>query len=140
MNDPTSSFYAPPPRYLLESDSSDEEGQGGYPGGSAGAKAGPSGSKRETASPKLASVVGLPGGAVYAEAVMAVGQSGRFLSRKAGNVGKQIARVVVGDDTVGKVIELGTDRVVLVALDDVDGEEAWSLAKALVISIDAKRW
>lgn len=163
MNDPTSSFNLPPPRYLLESDSSDEEGQGDYSGAPrANPLAGTSGSPASKPL-RLADVrcQGLqsPGNAGYAEVVVAVGQAGRYALRKLGmgkghghghEQGHGQGRVVIPavggakDERVGAAYDVqrkeGQSGALLIVVEEQEGERAWAAAKGLVQSLKADKW
>ena len=136
MNDPSSAFNAPPPRYLLESDSSDEEGQGGYPGasGSNGRLSG----KRAAPPAELARVEAWTSGRAVAEVIIGVGQAGRFSQRKFGLTGTNGARIMLGENKVGEVIEKG--GVAVISVEEQDGEQAWGLVRGLIEVVRADKW
>lgn len=166
MNDPSSSINAAPPRYLLESDSSDEEGQGGYPGPNpeyglssrARAQAQAQASASKGASGPRISLARLQGiskdGSSYKEAIVAVGQAGRYVVRKLGlkvkgSQGQGVSGTVVlptatGDERVGEVYELGQGegrgKVLLLCVEEQEGERAWAVVKGLQGSVEAEKW
>jgi hypothetical protein len=137
MNDPVSSaLQAPPPRYLLESDSSDEEGQGEYAASSSRR------TKRPAVTPNITGEWVDTAKAGVKEVIIGLGQAGRYLRRKIGTKkGGQIkpaVRVLAGQEELG----LGTvhDGVLVLALDDAEGEESWSIARELCKIIKGDKW
>ncbi|TXT05940.1 hypothetical protein VHUM_03701 [Vanrija humicola] len=134
MLDPIASLKAPPPRYQLESDSSDEEGQGAYPASSAAA------ARRPAAPAAEVSLAGLPGAAklTATSAVVAIGQAGAYLLRRASSASPALA-VHVGPARKGTVFALGGDAALL-ALEDVDGDAAHALVDAVISAIGASSW
>jgi hypothetical protein len=130
MNDPLSSLHAPPPRYLLESDSSDEEGQGAYPETSRRPP-------RPTASLNPSIELNLNFSEVKC-AVVGVGQAGLYLIRKAG------AHRAVGDITterglVGRLYAM--DEGVMVFMEEGESNEGISeVAVTLMNSLKARSW
>jgi hypothetical protein len=138
MNDPSSAFNAPPPRYLLESDSSDEEGQGGYPGGSTS-----HGGRQGKASTKAHSVrvVGSTVQRAVPEAVVGVGQAGRYLFRKLGlthSAQEAQATVELDGGKCGTIAYV--NGAALICLEEQDGEEAWAVGKGLGDTVRAEKW
>ncbi|WVW86093.1 hypothetical protein I302_108132 [Kwoniella bestiolae CBS 10118] len=132
MNDPLSPLTAPPPRYLLESDSSDEEGQGTYPG----AAPGPSKPKIRINEGVKVDITGLEG--EVEEVVIGLGQAGRYLSKSV--QGEMIGGVKVGSSSVGVVYKVGKGRVILVEEGDLNGNECWEVVKSLVGKVKAGKW
>ena len=115
MNDPLSPFNVPPPRYLLESDSSDEEGQGIYGAGS-------SKPRRPAVSPSITVEHAVQADSGEAgevrEVVLGVGQAGKYLLRKF-------------------LASSGTPALV-VRLDSTVVGRGYKVGGALVLSVDAK--
>ena len=116
MNDPLSPFDVPPPRYLLESDSSDEEGQGIYGAGS-------SKPRRPAVSPSItvehAVQADLGGAGEVREVVLGVGQAGKYLLRKF-------------------LASSSTPATLVVRLDSTVVGRGYKVGGALVLSVDAK--
>ena len=142
MNDPLSSLTVPPPRYLLESDSSDEEGQGLYS----------SSSTRPRKSPPVPSVsiqwedASAQGSSTSnaGEILVGVGQAGRYLTRKTGLRGKRPElRVEVSEGgkkrTVGEGWRLGSEWLLAVR-EEWSHQVVWKVAEALMSSMKARRW
>ena len=137
MNDPVASISAPPPRYLLESDSSDEEGQGYY----AGAAGGPSSRPkiRQTTSADI-SIEGIPASRSYDCVVVGTSQAGRYIAKKAGKGHEDpTIKVKSSNGLLGRGWELNYKEVLL-ALDDVENEDVWTVSKALLEKIKASSW
>lgn len=137
MNDPVSSISAPPPRYLLESDSSDEEGQGYY----AGAAGGPSSRPkiRQTSSADI-SVESVSASSSYNSVIVGTGQAGRYIAKKAGHRHEDSTiKVKSSNGLLGQGWEL-SDNELLLALDDVENENVWTVSKALLEKIKASSW
>ncbi|ORY33503.1 hypothetical protein BCR39DRAFT_520475 [Naematelia encephala] len=136
MNDPTlSPFSAPPPRYLVESDSSDEEGHGEYPG------IGPS-SSRQAPSEPIISIDLVVGPEEGLNAVLAVGQAGRYIVKKAG-LTQVILRLKVDKTEVGRGYYIeGKEGKEVVVVFDTEGDKEWSFAagEKLLHAIKAKSW
>jgi hypothetical protein len=126
MNDPGSAISAPPPRYLLESDSSDEEGQGEYAASSSRRAAARS---KPSISTKIVWVSGGNKGDGN-EVVIGLGQAGRYLRRKVGGGSEVVVRVLMGDGEVGS--GLIVDGVLVLGMEDAEGETAWKLAECLI--------
>ncbi|KAK8853141.1 hypothetical protein IAR55_003842 [Kwoniella newhampshirensis] len=135
MNDPLSPLTVPPPRYLLESDSSDEEGQGTYPSSS-------------TSRPKIhlsSSEITINFSTAQPqpeleELVLGLGQAGKYITRSLGD--KQAAgEVLVDGRLVGRGLKSGQGLLV-VGLDegDLGNEGVWGLAEKLIDTLKAKRW
>jgi hypothetical protein len=132
MDDPTISLNAPPPRYLLESDSEDEEGQGIY--GSSGS--GPSRPKIRVAQYPV-TVQWTDSKVDFDHVVLGVGQAGAWLRRKVGN-GEGVVKVQRGEEGLGMGMQV--ERVLVVEIKDVDNEGVWEVAESLRESINAKQW
>jgi hypothetical protein len=126
MLDPLSALSAPPPRYLLESDSSDEEGQGVYGDSSTRAP------KLRTTAPPVR-VQWLDGKAAYTSAVVGIGQAGRYLQRRAG--ARLAALTLEGSAGTGFALPGGGLLLVL-----EDGECADEVVRVLVSEVDVKSW
>jgi hypothetical protein len=130
MNDPISSFDAPPPRYILESDSEDEEGEGWYQGG------GPS-------RPKL-QVEKLPFGLrwqgpqrEFEAVIVGLGQVGRYLVRKS-EVSAGVVDVHQGDEVLGQGYEVAGSLVI--SMKEVESDSVWEVARLLQDSLKARAW
>ncbi|WWC91654.1 uncharacterized protein L201_006600 [Kwoniella dendrophila CBS 6074] len=132
MNDPLSALTAPPPRYLLESDSSDEEGQGTYAGSS---------------KPKIrlqneidVQLTGFGEQEEAEEVIIGIGQSGRYISRSI--QGEQSGSIKIGARNIGSIFNVrgGKSRLILVEEGDLNGEESWQVVKALMNQVKAKKW
>jgi hypothetical protein len=134
MLDPLSPHDLPPPRYLLESDSSDEEGQGYYPH-----QASSSRQLVERRSVDLTIKATLQD---FESAIIGIGQAGRYLARKAGVTGVQggsqgtVLEVRAGEEVVGKGYELGKE--LLLVLDDDEG--GMDIADKLLGQLRARSW
>jgi hypothetical protein len=135
MNDPTAAISAPPPRYLLESDSSDEEGQGEYAASSS----------RRAERAKATQEVRVDWEDAEAqkglkEVVIGVGQSGRYLRRKIDSKGSEKAAVklTLGEEEVGRGWAM--DGVLLMALEEAEGDEAWRIVEKVTGEVKAERW
>ncbi|WWD19556.1 hypothetical protein CI109_104017 [Kwoniella shandongensis] len=133
MNDPLSPLTVPPPRYLLESDSSDEEGQGAYPSTSTSR-----GSKSQPLPPQISII--LPEAGEVEELVIGLGQAGRYITRSSGKVEPE-GEVRVDGRVVGRGLK-GEEGVLVLGLDESElGYEAiWELAEKLIDKVKAKRW
>jgi hypothetical protein len=129
MIDPLSTIAAPPPRYLLESDSSDEEGQGAYAGGSV--------PKIRTAAPEISVrwTDAVPGS--LTGAVVGVGQAGKYLARRAG-ARMALLVVEIGGTTVGTGFAFGEDGI-LVVLEEME-KGAFEVVETLVGAVKAESW
>ncbi|WVQ72647.1 hypothetical protein IAR50_002206 [Cryptococcus sp. DSM 104548] len=137
MNDPLSTLSAPPPRYLLESDSSDEEGQGTYPG-----SAPPSRAKTQLEQPSV-TVVPPPGQSqetTLEGAVVAIGQAGKFLLKHLPAPTGSDGVIKIGDEKIGVIRAYGKEVVVLVDDGDLSHESVWAIAKKLVEVVDSPQW
>jgi hypothetical protein len=131
MEDPLSAVHDRPHRYLLDSDSEDEEGQGLY----SPSASGPSRiSKLHISSPPPAQVL-ISSNGPYEEVVLGIGQAGKYLSRKFGKDGKVVVKV--GDEVVGSGGAVG-GRLVL-AINDELVEDLHSLAASL-LKVETKSW
>ncbi|WOO82015.1 uncharacterized protein LOC62_04G005518 [Vanrija pseudolonga] len=139
MLDPISSLKAPPPRYLLESDSSDEEGQGAYP-----ASAAPT--QRRAAPPApVVSVSPLPGASASelplkaSSAVVAIGQAGAYLLRRASSA-RPLLSVTLDSARAGTVFALDGGSALL-ALNELDsGDAAYAVVEAVLGVVAAESW
>ncbi|WWC71948.1 uncharacterized protein I206_105907 [Kwoniella pini CBS 10737] len=136
MNDPLSSLTAPPPRYLLESDSSDEEGQGNYPNYNEG----------ESSKPKIrlnndlqVSIDGIDGQELN-EVITGIGQSGKCTTRL--THAQRIGNVKIGQKITGHVYRSRSEKISIISLEesDLNHEEIWELIKALIEKVKAKKW
>lgn len=129
MYDPTSSVSAPPPRYLLESDSSDEEGQGAY-----GGQRPP---KLRVPEPEVTLHL-LSGGTAPLEAqqaVVGVGQAGAYLLRGAAG-GKPAFALEADGARIGTGVLL-PDGVLLVAVRE---QGDWRAVRTLLDGVRAEKW
>ena len=133
MNDPfVSSLQAPPPRYLLESDSSDEEGQGSYLS-----------SSRKSAEIKFSHDISFqipPAVRQPANVIVCVGQVGRYLIRKCGPervVGEVLNRN--GNSVVGRAIQVDDGLMFIMEVID-SAEGAIRIAEELLSVIKARDW
>ncbi|OCF77196.1 hypothetical protein I204_01181 [Kwoniella mangroviensis CBS 8886] len=133
MNDPLSPLTVPPPRYLLESDSSDEEGQGTYPGAAPGPSTKP---KIRINDGIQVNITGL-GGEVD-EVVVGLGQAGRYILK--GVQGEKIGGIKIGIKNVGGVTKVGKNTVVSIEESELGGDECWEVVKSLVAKVKAKKW
>jgi hypothetical protein len=149
MDDPLSNLHDRPPRYLLESDSSDEEGQGMYPG------AGPSKSKSQPkiALPKqdarLTWTQGTP--AQIHSVILGVGQAGRYLLRRTGLEPKSRTAAAGADRSADAEVKLGDRRIgqgyvadgtlVLSVAEGLDSQDVlYGLARNLIEGLPAASW
>lgn len=133
MNDPGSAILAPPPRYLLESDSSDEEGQGEYAASSS----------RRITQIRTAPQVKLDYGSKSApsgihDVVIGIGLTGRYLKRKSCGKGEAVLRVLVDEEEVGSGWIV--DESFLLVLEDHEGEVAWKVAEKVMESLKDVKW
>lgn len=137
MLDPISSLKAPPPRYLLESDSSDEEGQGAY-----GASA--AHTSRAVPPAPVVSVSPVPGASgtsplKVASAVVAIGQAGAYLLRRASSA-RPLLSVTVDSGRAGTVFSLDSGAA-LIALNELDnGDAAYAVVEAVLGAVGAESW
>jgi hypothetical protein len=131
MEDPLSAVHDRPHRYLLDSDSEDEEGQGLY----SPSASGPSRiSKLHISSPPSAQVsISLNG--PFEEVILGIGQAGKYLCRKFGADGKVVIKV--GDEVVGSGGAVG-GRLVL-GINDEQVEDSHSLASSL-LKVETRSW
>jgi hypothetical protein len=129
MNDILSPLDAPPPRYLMESDSSDEEGGGQYPGSS-------SRLKQPTRARNVA--VTCNGGGEYENAVVGVGQAGRYLSGLGGLAREEAVEVLEDGKTIGR--GWGYEAGILIDVEDGDVGTGWKVASTLLKEVKAKKW
>ncbi|WVQ67098.1 uncharacterized protein L199_005292 [Kwoniella botswanensis] len=133
MNDPLSPLTVPPPRYLLESDSSDEEGQGSYPGVAPGPSTKP---KIRVNDGVQVDSTGL--GDEVDEVVVGLGQAGRYILK--GVQGEKIGGIKIGSKNVASVTKVGKNRVISIEEGEMGGEECWEVVKSLVAKVKAKKW
>lgn len=130
MNDPSSASQAPPPRYLLESDSSDEEGQGAYPSTSRKpARARPT----HDVSVQFIDQVGDVGCIA-----VSVGQAGRYLDRMTG-ARKAIGEVTSLGEVVGRALRVDGD-LLLVMEEGEQSEGIYAVADKIVQTVKARSW
>jgi hypothetical protein len=140
MLDPLSPLNVPPPRYLLESDSSDEEGQGVYPSGSR--------PRIVVPSPVVRVYTAQPGSeTLYDEVIVGVGQAGRYLLKKAGvkaKGGREGLLVELDEDRrrIGEGYVMGAgSRMLLINLDETVGHEStWRITEEICRVVKAKSW
>ncbi|KIR34029.1 hypothetical protein I352_03260 [Cryptococcus deuterogattii MMRL2647] len=140
MNDHFAALNAPPPRYLLESDSSDEEGQGAYPGSS-------------TPKPKIS--IDTPPVEVFftrgtgnegvKDLVVGLGQAGKYLKKDLGVGGcaagqQEVGKVVVGGRQVGQGWKVGEGMVFSINEGDLSHETIWEISQKLLANIKAQSW
>jgi hypothetical protein len=131
MEDPLSSVHDRPHRYLLDSDSEDEEGQGLY----APSESGPSRLSKIKISNAPTAKVSITATGSYEEVVLGIGQAGKYISRKFGGAGD--VEVKVGDEVVGKGGVVG-GRLIL-GVDDESVEDLHALAGEL-LKVETKSW
>ncbi|WVF73039.1 hypothetical protein IAT40_007857 [Kwoniella sp. CBS 6097] len=155
MNDPLSPLVAPPPRYLLESDSSDEEGQGEYPHPDHQHQHQQQGSSRNRPKPKLRIkrdiALDVADAAVDEDGQVFIGmsQAGRYLkkitgtgtSSNSGSANQVQGEIKVDDVVIGSIWAIGKAvRVVSLDESDLSGEEVWEIVRLLKEKIKAKKW
>ncbi|WVR00220.1 hypothetical protein IAU59_007362 [Kwoniella sp. CBS 9459] len=160
MNDPLSPLVAPPPRYLLESDSSDEEGQGEYPHLEHGSsRPRPKVRTRRHITLDVNARSGEGSAGEDEEVFVGLGQVGRYLSKITGTTsagsrgsssGSQsdvYGQIKVDDDVIGRIMIIGNDtgsgsgsKLVSLEESDLSGEEVWEVVKLLKEKIRAKNW
>jgi len=145
MNDPLSPLTAPPPRYLLESDSSDEEGQGFYPSSSSKAPR-----DLPTISVNLEFDDTNQAGQLVDETFIGIGQAGRYIIRKAGlsRTNPQL-ELKVKDGAKTRSIGSGwkipisssSSSIWIIAVEEEqDHRAAWEIARRIKDQIQAKSW
>ncbi|OXH27123.1 hypothetical protein J008_04846 [Cryptococcus neoformans] len=140
MNDHLAALNAPPPRYILESDSSDEEGQGAYPGSS-------------TPKPKISidtppvevSVIRGTGNEEVRDLILALGQAGKYLKKHLGVSGsavgqEEVGKVVVGGRQAGQGWKVGEGLVFSVNEANLPHEAVWEIAQKLLANVKAQSW
>ncbi|WWC64654.1 uncharacterized protein I303_107265 [Kwoniella dejecticola CBS 10117] len=141
MNDPLSPLTAPPPRYLLESDSSDEEGQGTYP---TYEQSGPSKPKIRLNNESQVSIEGVDKVTNLEEVVIGIGQAGKYVSKLAESQGQglRIGNVKIGSKNIGGVLQGTTDGHKIISLEEgeLSHEESWEVVKVLIDTIKARKW
>lgn len=142
MNDPLSPLTSQPPRYLLESDSSDEEGQGQYP-------LAESSSRKSKVTPKIPVVdIRYPRsqgkdeeeGKEKEVVIIGVGQAGRYLARRAGITGNTEVELEISVDGLVIGRGYGTDEGMLVVVEDEGVEGLFEVSEMMLKSIKAKAW
>lgn len=116
----------PPPRYQIESDSSDEEGHGVYPSSGAGAK--PTAEYNITITAKQVSEP--------ACVVVGIGQAGRYFMRRVR--GERIMDIVVDGNPEGAA--MWVEGAVFVLLVEVDAAVAFEVARRVTAALGAKQW
>jgi hypothetical protein len=131
MEDPLSAVHDRPHRYLLDSDSEDEEGQGLYPP----SESGPSRLSKIKISNAPTAKVSISTNGAYEEVVLGIGQAGKYISRKFG--GGADVEVKVGDEVVGKGGVVG-GRLIL-GVNDESVEDLHALAGGL-LKVETKSW
>lgn len=136
MNDPISPLTAKPPRYLLESDSSDEEGQGAY--------ASSSRTKPPVAQPTISwdPSDGDAHGQEVDEVVIGVGQAGKYIAKKAGLAGNGDLGLVLHGARGKRVVARAwrSESGWIASAEEAQGEQAWTVAQALTARLKTKRW
>ena len=139
MNDPLSPLTVPPPRYLLESDSSDEEGQGYYPGTTRPSTSVSSRSKvHNQTSPIVVHWSSDP--ASFENVLVGVEQVGWYLQKKlmVGGKGEKTVEVTQGGKRIGRGWEVGKELVLM--MDEGEGGDVWDIAKVLLSDIETTSW
>ncbi|WVQ84310.1 hypothetical protein IAT38_006462 [Cryptococcus sp. DSM 104549] len=129
--DPLSPLTAPPPRYLLESDSSDEEGQGAYPGA-------PSRPKLHLASPSISFRSSLSSDLPHV--LLAIGQAGKYILKHVGSNGEVVGEVQVEGKTAGRVVKAGEEVVLVLDENEVPNEAAWGVVEKITEGLKARSW
>jgi hypothetical protein len=130
MNDPATSLNVPPPRYLLESDSEDEEGEGLYGGGIAQRP-------KINVQPLAVSVRWTDEARVYGHVTVAVGQASRYLKRKLG-VSYGVLTIDRAGDPIGEGIEV--EDALVISIKEEESEGVWELARAIRQAVQADIW
>lgn len=136
MEDPLSAVHDRPHRYLLESDSSDEEGQGLY----TVTESGPSKSKSNS-NPLSSGDIEITGSwESYDEVVLGAGQAGRYLAKSFGvAVKKGDVEINAGGTVLGSGWTVG--KRLLLSLDEGGLEQSLhSISQALVNKAGGKPW
>lgn len=132
MIDPLSPLTAPPPRYLLESDSSDEEGQGVY-GGHHASRTSPAPGPRVQVLP-----LGDDPLPAVDSVVVGVGQAGKYLLRRAG-ARQAVLEVELDGHRLGAAFVVPGG--LFIGLHDADkGDAAFSVVQELTTLVKAKNW
>lgn len=139
MEDPLSQLHDRPHRYLLESDSSDEEGQGIYGTNESGPSTIPK-PKIQTSQEYTVDDVDITGGSwdSYEEIILGVEQSGRYLVRRLGVKGDADVTVNVGGRTMGSGWGIG--RRLLLIMGEGEQETLHILAHALLANSGTRPW
>ena len=136
MEDPLSAVHDRPHRYLLESDSSDEEGQGLY----TTHESGPSKSKSPTAL-SVNEIEFTGSWDAYDEVILGVAQAGRYLSKtfSGSKAGKGDVEIKAGGTALGN--GRGVGKRLLLAVDEQGLETSLhTIARALVNKAGGKSW
>lgn len=131
MEDPSGPARGSAHRYLLESDSEDDEEQGYL-----SSKDGPSKPKIRIESQPFVLRHVNPN-QQYDQVVIGVGQAGGYLERKLG-VKQSGLTVLQGANSVGRGFEIGS--TLLLSVNEVDNEDVWSLARTLQEGLQASSW
>lgn len=130
MDDPATALNIPPPRYLLESDSEDEEGEGLY-------GAGVSQRPKISVEPLPVSVRWTDEARAYEHVIVAVGQASRYLKRKIGG-SYGVLTITRGEDLMGEGIEV--EETLVVSVTEEEGEGVWELARAIKEAVKSESW
>ena len=134
MNDPLSPLTVPPPRYLLESDSSDEEGQGSY-------LTSPSRRTQNIETPRVTHNWTSPSADIFDAVILGTGQPGRYLTRRYGLDSRPSdLEVSLSGLPIGRGWKVEKDLVVALQ-DELDqpSSSVWECAKSLM-GMQAKKW
>lgn len=139
MEDPLSPLHDRPHRYLLESDSSDEEGQGVY--GASGSGPSTSKPKIQTSAPYTVEDIEISGDSwdTYEEVILGVGQAGRYLHRKL--LGARVNSTFVvksRGEALGSGFELGGR--LLLCIDEGQQDNLHIIAQALLEKAGSIPW
>ncbi|ORX40648.1 hypothetical protein BD324DRAFT_611632 [Kockovaella imperatae] len=130
MNDPLSPLTVPPPRYLLESDSSDEEGQGSYLA-----------SRLKTASASVPSfsIQWADAESSFDTVVVSTGQAGKYIARKAG-ASSPCLTMLMDSEVMGHGYRCAQDLIIVLD-DEIDEAQpaVWEGANAL-LGVQANKW
>lgn len=132
MLDPTSTVSAPPPRYLLESDSSDEEGQGQY--GAEGVRA----PKLRVSAPEvsLRPLGEFKPPLQVSSAIVGVGQAGSYLLRSTGGRSKPAFSIEADGERLGTAVRLEDGELLFAVKDGKD----WDVMHKLLDHVQAEKW
>lgn len=134
MEDPLSALHDRPHRYLLDSDSEDDE-----------TLAGPSRISKiqiSTPSPPQITITGLQSAAEgpYEEVIIGVGQAGKYLTRKLGVKPEVQVKFAEGGEVVGSGGVMGGRLVLQVDEDSIGSVGLHAAASRLVKDIKTKSW